>query len=303
MKSWKKIQSLDLIAEQKRGLVGGAYCGFEALDPLYSVKIGCTSYIYGSPYHGKTELWFEILMNLSEIHGMRHVLWTPETGTAEQVAAELIRKRIRADFYKAKQNIIFEAQNWLDEHFIIIDEDGETFTLDEFYALVDEVEAKTGKIHTTTVDPWNEFYHSFHDYSGREDKYLEVKLGWVRLNARAKMRHNCIITHVRDQEKREREGISFYPAATPREIAGGQAWFRKGEAMMCVWRPPFIEGEYQKNEAKILVHKAKPKGIGNTGECSLYYDPERYRYYELIDGAKRYAGKKPLSYMQDDMPF
>lgn len=307
MKTYRRISKIDLAEEKRSGKKKGLYCGFEGLKEKYSLRPGCCTYIYGSPYSGKTEFWLEILMNLSELHGLRHAIWTPETGTPGNVAAELISKRLRKDFYtQATDKDIYDAQAWLDHHFIIIDEDGLIFSVDEFYDLVDQAEKETGKIHTTTVDPWNEFYHSFADYSGREDKYLEQKLGWIRLNARAKNRHNAIITHVRDQEKRESGGINYYPPATPREMAGGQAWFRKGEAMICVWRPPYLPERYEMNQAEIYIQKAKPKGIGELGECSLFYDKSKNRYYERYEGQDRYANKEEQNFLQTtilDAPF
>lgn len=304
MKSWRKISDIDVLRERRTGITRGYYVGFKCLSDLMSIKLGCTSYWYGSPTHGKTEFWLEILMNLSELHGLRHAIWTPETGTAPQVAAELISKYLRKEFYhRATEQEILAAQEWVDAHFIIIDEDGEAMSVEEFYAFVDDAEDNTGKIHTTTVDPWNEFYHSFAGYSGREDKYLEQKLGWIRLNARAKNRHNALITHIQHQAKKERDGIEYYPYADAREMAGGQAWYRKGELMGCVWRPPHIDGEYEMNEAHIIVQKAKPKWIGDKGTGILYFDREKNRYFERVLGVDKYARAEELVYEQMDAPW
>jgi len=55
--------------------------------------------------------------------------------------------------------------------------------------------------------------------------YIERILGYIRRNARTNDRHNCLITHVADQKVRVDEDtkVPYYPPATYREIAGGQA--------------------------------------------------------------------------------
>ncbi|MBE0640391.1 MAG: hypothetical protein IH599_00035 [Bacteroidales bacterium] len=205
---------------------------------------------------------------------------------------------MRKPFYKglpdaATLEEVYAAQVWLDEHFVIIDEGDQHFGFDDFYHTADEIEAALGrKVDTTTVDPWNEFNHSFTGYDGREDKYLEAKLTEVRKNARQHLRHNFITTHIVKQEKRFTGELGYYPPPTPRELAGGQAWYRKAECMIGVWRPPYAEGmtpEYEKNETKLLVSKVKPKGVGATGECSMFYDKHTGRFYEA---GGHYAGEQ-----------
>ena len=97
--------------------------------------------------------------------------------------------------------------------------------------------------------------------------------------------HTCIITHPRDQQIKERDGIRFYPPPTPRDYAGGQAWYRKGLGMICIWRP--TKGlkddhgiEYQENETQVIIQKAKPRGVGKKGTIKLFFDLEKLRYYE-----------------------
>lgn len=274
------------------GIVKGAYIGFQSLANLYSIKLGCTTYVMGSPYSGKTEFWFEILINLSVFYGWKHVIFTPETGSKEEVAAELLSKCLKKPFYnyngRMTESEKYKELAWLDEHFYIIDPSDNSLTPEDFFKTVDEIE-KTYKvkINTTTLDPYNELKHEIKDT--RQDLYIEELLGLVRRNARAKNRHNCIITHAADQQPITQDGITYYPAPTPRQYAGGQAWFRKGMGMLAVWRPPSglrsADGtEYQKNEVHIIVQKSKPKGVGERGTAVLYFDLYKNRYYELLDG-------------------
>lgn len=285
-----------------KGIVRGKDIGFICMKDLYSVKLGCTTYIMGSPTSGKTEFWFEILINLSEFYGWKHVIYTPETGSKDEIVAELCSKYLQKPFYKNYNGAMtadekYRATAWLDQYFYIIDPAENDITVKEFYEEVDRLEKDLGvTINTTTIDPYNELKHDMKETGGRQDLYIETMLGICRRNAMKYNRHNCIITHCADQKPVTTDGITFYPPPTAREYAGGQAWYRKGLAMIGVWRPPLGLRDksgvpFESNEAHIIIHKAKPKGIGEKGTARLYYDRKMNRYYEGTGLSKKYAEK------------
>ncbi len=283
------------------GIVKGVNIGFNCLNDLYSVKLGSTTYIMGSPYSGKTEFWLEVLINLSEFHGWNHVIFTPETGSREEIVAELCSKYLKKPFYNYDNRMTeaekYKAMTWLNEHFYIVDPD-ENITPNQFYATVDEIEKEFDtKVHTTTLDPYNELKNDLGE-TGRQDLYIEELLGFVRRNARINKRHNCIITHAADQQPKEENGITYYPPPTARQYAGGQAWFRKGLGMIAIWRPPFgligVDGvEYKENETHVIIQKTKPKGTGRRGTAKLFFNNHKNRFYEVtITGEEKFAAKE-----------
>ncbi len=304
----------DLDRLYEHGITRGVYLGFETMHEYLTLKLKGTTYIYGSPFSGKTEVWFEILCNLSEFYGWRHAIYSPETGEAHDIFAELISKRARKPFYKNLPNQIneqeyFKEREWVNEHFYVIDPKDKDLTIEEFYETVLEIEHHYNiKIETTTCDPFNELKHNFADDDGRQDLYIENRLGYIRKDAFSHNRHNAIITHVRDQTQVVlKDGSRYFPAASPRELAGGQAWFRKAMNMVSVWRPPagIIDETtgtpYEDNEVHFIVNKFKPKGVGKKGTVRLYFDTVQNRYYEKFNGEKRYAGKKSEHPIQTQM--
>jgi len=287
------------------GITRGLYVGFESLHELYSFKPKGTTYVYGAPFSGKTEWWFEIMMNLTELYGFRHAIYSPESGEAKEIFAELLSKRARKPFYKNLPNHIndFEyhkEKDFVDEYFYIIDPQDRDLTIEQFYQEIDKLEKHYEiKINTTCCDPFNELKHNFSDDDGRQDLYIENRLGYIRRDAFANNRHNVIVTHVKDQEQvKLKEGVRFYPPASPRELAGGQAWYRKAMNMISVWRPPAgITDEetgapYEENEVHIIIKKYKPKGVGKLGKTKLYFNTVQNRYYEKLNGDIRYAGQQ-----------
>lgn len=297
------------------GISRGLYMGWETMHEYFSFKPEGTTYVYGSPFSGKSEWIFDVLVYLSENYGFHHAIFSPETGQRKDIYAELISKYVQKPFHKNYEGAMSEtermrAEDFVNEYFIIVEQDEGELTIDEFYVMVDEMEKHYGlKINTTTVDPFNELKHDMAAEEGRQDLYIENKLGMIRRNALAKKRHNIIITHVRDQgHPIVRDGFRYFPAATPREIAGGQAWYRKAMNMICVWRPPLgLPDENgipaEENETHLIIQKFKPKGVGKRGTVKLFFDLYRNRFYEKIDGNNRYAGPQAKNPYQTKVQY
>lgn len=274
----------------------------------WTIKEGKTTYIGATPASGKTELWFEILINLSCLYGWKHVIFSPETGESTDIFSELCHKYIGKPFIANIPNAMTEsertqAEYFVNEHFVVVDPIDEDLTLAGFYELIDKIESELAiKFNTTTIDPWNELTEEYVESDlGREDKYLSRLLGIARKNARKTNRHNCIITHVRDQAIVKKGEIMYYPPPTARDFAGGQVWFRKGLSLIIPWRPPHnLEVEpnvfAQENELHVRVAKSKPKGVSINGNYKMFLDTFRYQYYMMDElGRKVYADRGKYS--------
>ncbi len=291
----------DIAELYEKGITRGVYMGFETLHEYFSFKSVGTTYIYGSPFSGKSEWWFEIMITLTELYGYRHAIYSPESGNRHEIYAELISKYLGKQFYKNMDGHMSEiermkAEDFIHEYFYVIDPDDKDLTIEQFYLSIADLEKKLDKkINTTLCDPFNELFHQF---DTRQDLYIESRLGFIRREAFTNNRHNVIITHCTDQEATLDKGTNkrYYAPPSPREIAGGQAWYRKAMNLICLWRPPewmidpLTGAPHHENEVHIIIHKYKPKGVGKKGTVKLYYDTIKNRYYELIDGNKRYAG-------------
>jgi hypothetical protein len=307
---YKRLTHLnaEMFAVRQQVDVKGKSIGWDWDMLPFTIKEGATTYIGAAPASGKTELWFEILINLSCLHGWNHVVFSPETGSSAEIFSELCYKYIGKPYVQGKNSMTnseqVSAEMFVNEHFIVIDPIDEDLTITKFYELVDEIERKEQiTIHTTTIDPWNELTEEFIPADlGREDKYLSRILGLVRKNARKTGRHNCVINHVRDQPMVSAKtiagtDISYFPMPSARDFAGGQVWFRKGLSVLIPWRPPYGLGDAdgvgaEKNEVHLKVAKSKPKGVSKNGVYKLFLDVERYQYYMLdFKGNRVYANR------------
>jgi len=315
----KRDEVLDLYAN---GQQKGYTIGLQSVDSKYSLKLGTTTYLYAAPYTGKTQWWFWYLVQQSKTHGLKHAIFSPETGTAKEVFAELVQIAAQRDFYKTYNNQMTEeerdaAMKFVDTYFIVVDPSHKVITYKDFFNYLDEIERVYNvKLHTATIDPFNEFRQDLREFNGRQDLYLESVLSEVRENARTNDRHNCIITHVQNQQVVTVDNIRFYPMPTYREIAGGQAWSRKGMSMIALWRPKDglcdPNGEpYPPNCTVLEVQKSKPKGVGEIGRVNLIYEIDKHSYIDEHGYAPTcdVSGKVPPSKYsnettdEDDPPF
>lgn len=278
----------------ENGLPKGYKLGWSELDQYYTMLLGSTTYVYSSAYSGKSQFLNEALVNLSKFYGMRHAIFSPETGNAAEVYIELAQIYLRKDWKKGVITDLEkeEAKQFLRTHFVVIDGDffDKELSIKDVCDYVSMLEYKYNKrIHTLTIDPWNELKHK---YSSRQDLELEDELRFVRKNAKNNERHIFIVTHVRDQDGQyDREGgFTYYTLPTFRDVSGGQTWSKKGMMMIAVWRPVVVKKGNESNEfivagktikinqSIIQVQKAKPKGYGGTGEVNLYYQASNHSY-------------------------
>jgi hypothetical protein len=275
------------------GFAKGLETGWKHFNPYYSVKLGYTTYIYGPPFTGKTIWLFNLLVNLSRLSGLKHAIYSPETGSASEVYALLIQVYAQGDITNTFKNQISktkleEAKTFIGKHFLVIstDETDDELTPEDILDYVDFLANKyETKIDTVTIDPWNELKH---EISEREDIYLNKELKRIRVHARKRNRHLFLITHIRDQKPSGNDelGTTIYPFPTPHDVAGGQVWYRKGFMMLGFYRHFIPDGHdmvkigkdrtFEKDQLLVRVQKFKPEGTGKRGEIEFRYDLKRH---------------------------
>ena len=294
---WDKVKSFYDMGYQR-----GFDTGWSALDEYYSILLGTTTIIFSSPYSGKTQLWNEILVNLSVNYGLNHAMLSPEAGEVEHIFGELISihaGQTMVGQYKMSEEQFKESSDFIKKHFFIMDTFGEAFNIRDFYTQVEAIERVYDiKIHTTTIDPLNYLDHVNENL--RSDRAQDKDLDIFNADARKSGRHNCIITHVRDLPTRTEKDRNtgevtreWLPIPRPKDILNGQSFWRKGMGMICTYRPIDLEDvplpNCEPNQTDVIINKIKPKGVGRKGTAHLYYDWQKNRYYELQMGKKVYA--------------
>tara|TARA_Y100000401_G_scaffold52263_1_gene41022 strand:- start:2706 stop:3650 length:945 start_codon:yes stop_codon:yes gene_type:complete len=298
-------RSLEVDLIRTNSIQGGVSTGFERLDEYFSIKRGYPITIAGEPYHGKTQFVKQLLVNLSRLHGFNHAVYLGEDGCVEEIILEIaeiyLKKPLRvkdkkgniregvADAFERE-----EAMQFVDKHFRIVspdDADITSFDIETFYKWVEDYEREYNyKFDTTVIDPWNDLELNINSKQGREDLLIADGLKLVRQSSKQNNRTDIIITHIaaRFAKHRSERGIRYATPAEANEYAGGQSWKRRSFQMLLVYRPPSpdtlkigrVKIETNKGETWLIIQKSKPKGVGQLGRCSLYYNTKTQNYQE-----------------------
>lgn len=295
-----------LVQLRETGAKKGEWTGFDSLFDKYSMKLGSTTYIYAGAHQGKSQIAFEITMNLAEYSDWKWAIYSPETGSPAELFAELLWVYLRKPFLindkvTASDEEVERALRFVNEHFYIIDSGLQDLTVEGFYTAVEEVEKSKGiKIQGCLIDPYTEIKSDIVN-GVRDDIAIGQNLTKIRKHSADRQYHTIVTVHTKHQQAKYKNGTPYVDVPTMNDIAGGMQWSRKGMMIINVWRCPYgLEDEngipYEPNQVKITVVKAKPKIVGKLGSIYLYYDRMANRYYELGEnGKKRYAYPQPTT--------
>lgn len=287
-----------LLEYHKKGALRGCYLGFPIFNEKYTMSLpGATDWT-GIPSSGKTEFLLELLLNTSEYHGWRHLLYVPDVGTKDQIIAILIHKLSGKTFDKRyKSNYITEDDihkhyDWVIHHFKILHKVSAKAKLSpyEFWDLAVQMNISTkneGGIQTATIDSWKDmkrYVGQQGESIARDDLYLEDVLEYRNTLSELHKMHFHTVIHPLKTEF-DKNGVRKAP--TPYELKGGPTWYDMGKCQVTVHR---IDGTA--NEVDIIVTKAKPESVASVGPTRMKFDKKIRRFYWDYNGNDTYAKKE-----------
>jgi len=264
----------------------GKSTGFRALDPFYNIRKGNTTYITGLPTSGKTQLYLNLISNATSLNRWRHIVYSPETGTPEEIYAEIIHCLTGKSFNKNFYNYISEselnlAKDYVHDFFKVIDPEEGGCSLDDWYKLSEEI-MKEFPIDTVGIDNWNDVEHDMSKHSGKISEYLKFQLPRFNRFAKYNNIHGYILVHPRNPDMKGKDKPT---APRPDEIEGGSLWYAKAQSILVVHRD---WSEPDNRTTDIIIAKAKPKIVGKKGFTTLEFNPTFNCYYEIVDGVDYY---------------
>lgn len=266
--------------------------GFENFGKHYTVKLGqCTDW-YGYAHHGKSELLYEVCINLAERYDIKTAVRAPDVGRKEEITVDLAARYLKNP--NPTEHDKHRALQWVQHYFQIVsaprDKDGvpEEKSLVEFCRWVSEQEVQMG-----VIDSVNHLPLAMGEYGGRQDLTLRTVL-----NARNQMMHRSgqhmhCVWHLSGDAKVKRDGT--FPKPHHNFTSGGREVGNFARAAVGVWRP-----DPETNETRFIVSKAKPKGIGVIGEGTLRYNVASGRYYEVQDLEQSTSEYHFYAYQKED---
>lgn len=278
----------------------GRFCGFHCLDKHYTHKDSGITDWTGFPASGKTYFLLEVLFNLSERYGKRHILYVPDLGTYKEIISKLIKMYSGKDFTSKYHNQIkieeiYKHIPWLQHHFIILKRKDikKPVTAIEFWEYVCDYSDSSGIAHTGIIDSWKNMFKDFKDH-GREDLYLDYALSYRNELAEEYGKHFHTIAHATKTELDEnnvQNGKKKRRIPDANDIKGGGSWFANGKSIITIDYP-----DKTMNGVDIYISKTKPEDVGKVGAVigQVFLDMQRGRYYEYHNGEKRYGFDKEV---------
>lgn len=263
---------------QKHGQQRGYLVGFNNMDECYSVKAGTTTIIYGYPTSGKSQLLIQILVSLAS-QGKKSLVFTPETGTASEIYAEIIHCLTGKGFnnslnYAILEHELYKVIPFVKDYFKVVEIEEKSINPAMFIELTKQAIKDYG-IFASAFDNWNDLSHNI---ESREDLYIESILPMFNRLARKEQIHIFGVWHAKNPDISK--GMPRMP--TPFDIKGGSAIYSKAMNLIGIHRlyEETAEGYKQTNTAELYFAKIKPKVVGKKGHAKLEYDFYQNCFYE-----------------------
>lgn len=258
----------------------GVSTGFKTLDEFYTVKKGNTTIITGWPTSGKTQFMLQLQTNLTALHNWRHVIYSPETGDAPDIYAEIIHCLTGKTFNNKYSNHItesemYDAASFTHDYFRVLEPVDNEITPEHWYESVKEIQSEM-EVHTASIDNWNDVEHDMNNHGGKISEYLKFHLPKFNRFCKTRNIHGFLLAHPRNPETKGKESL---PPPRPDQIEGGSLWWAKAQSLIVVdrdWTDP------KSTTTDILVQKVKPKIVGKKGNVSLQFAAAWNCYYEEI---------------------
>lgn len=303
----------EVLNKRKETFGRGYDIGFHSAYWNISLKRKSSSYIYAHPFTGKTSFIFDIYMHIARTQlkkGEVISIYSPEAGdrvalTSYLVQVYLGKKLHGKNSQEASDDEWLEAMRFIHSRFILLDPDlvGDNkvlFSAKEMFRQIAEAE-KEYKVKSVIalIDPYNLLSREVEDRGKAVAEYTLENLYYIEAVAKSMDMHIQIATHLRDEDTvvDKDTGVEYMNKPYPSKVAQGQSWWRVGKIMIGLWRCPAGVHEketgfpYPENATDILIQKNKVLGAGEVGKFRLYFDNEKQKFYEIIEGKKYYCGE------------
>jgi hypothetical protein len=290
-----------MVHEHEHGQEKGQTTGNYYLDPYYKWMPGYTSVITGWPGHGKSQLFFELLLNRAVFTGKKSAIWPSENLPAKRFYQGLIHTLTGRPTDRTLANALSlkeyeRAKNFVRDHIFLVDPPaGMPYTPAHLLAYFTALIERHGVEHCM-IDPWNKCDHSAMTRMGGIEPYLVHTLGLC--TKWSQDTKQCLVLTAHPKRAEENMGYGkTRPVPTGGTISGGQTWENMAHYVGAMHRPyDFVEGS---TDAAFYSHKVKDErnvarrgSIGALGVdgappmVPIRWDPitNRYRW-----GHERYS--------------
>ncbi len=267
---WAKMQADYLNGREKGQTTHNKY-----LDPYFKWMPGYTNVITGWGGHGKSQLFFELLLTRAVFDEKKSAVWPSENLPAHRFYDGLIHTLTGRPSDSSLDNHLTlpeykNAMEFVREHFFLIDPPtGMPYSPAHILAYFERIIEKHGVEHCM-YDPWNKADHTAMNKMGGIEPYLIHTLGLCTKWSQDTKQCLVITAH----PKRDNENMGYgktRPVPTGGTISGGQTWENMAHYVGAMHRPyDWIEND---NRAAYFCHKSKDERyVAKRGSIGAEHD-------------------------------
>jgi hypothetical protein len=271
-----------MLNEYNTGREKGQTTHNKYLDPYFTWMPGYTNVITGWPGHGKSQLFFELLLMRAVFTNKKSAIWPSENLPPKRFYQGLVHTLTGRPTDKSQKNALSpeeykRAAEYVRDRIILLDpKAGMPFTPAHMLAYFEAAIVKHGGpgskdgIAHCMVDPWNKADHSAMTKMGGIEPYLIHALGLCTKWSMAS--GQCLVLTAHPRRASEEMGYSkSRPVPTGGMISGGQTWENMAHYVGAMHRPfDYIENNTQ---AAFFSLKCKDeRDVAKRGEIGYKAD-------------------------------
>jgi twinkle protein len=255
-----------------KGTGKGFSTGYSSVDSIYTVAPGQLTVVTGYPSSGKSNFIDQVMVNLARANDWKFAVCSFENQPEIHIT-RLMEIYTQKRFFEGKERMTQHERDtafqWVKEHFLFIDSQGEEpNTLDSILDRA-RVAVKRMGVRGLIIDPYN--YIDLNRDNTTETEAISNMLTRVQKFCKAHDVHTFFIAH---PSKINRAGVE-QPRPDGMSISGSMAWWAKTDNGITVHR--------QEQWVEIAVWKCRYRWVGTQGETSLLYNKTAGTYSENLD--------------------
>jgi twinkle protein len=262
------------------------------LDKYLTWLPGDVTVITGIPNHGKSTWLNNVLVQLSDQHGWRIAVFSPEKARNGFLITEIATIFAGMPVYRSNPNekmsedLWHAAKRFVEDHFLFVKTSGIDLTVDGLLDVGTSMMRRYG-INALVIDPWN-YVETDIPKGQTETVWLGNQLGKVSEWAKESNVHVFVVAHPAKMPKHPKTQKLLVP--TLYDISGSAHWNNKIDNGVCVYR------NYDDGTTSVYVHKVRWFFVGRGGgQVKMVFDPASQRfsdYNELSQEQQTYEDIK-----------
>ena len=255
-----------------KGTGKGFSTGYTSLDTIYTVAPGQLTVVTGYPSSGKSNFVDQLMVNLARGSDWKFAICSFENQPEIHIS-RLIEIYLGKRFFDGRERMgqaeMDEAFEWVNDHFLFIDSQGEDpSTLDSILERARAAVKRMG-VRGLVIDPYN--YIDLNRKDTTETEAISNMLTRVQKFCKAHEVHTWFVAH---PSKMSRSG-NDQPRPDGMSISGSMAWWAKTDCGITIHRAEKC--------VEVAVWKCRYRWVGTQGETTLLYNKVAGTYSEDLD--------------------